>query len=100
MSQDNRAPQPTALDYAKPTRRRGNPVLGVTVGTLGVCAGLFGTLMLFQAILGAVYVFTRSNSRDLAGDFFALMLFLLIGIVCLYVAIRWCRAACGIVAGR
>lgn len=74
--------------------------MGTIVGLLGVCAGLFGALMLFYGIPGIVYVFTRSNSRDFAGDLFELVMFLLIGVVSLYVSFRWCRAVRGIFAGR
>ena len=92
--------QPAALDYAAPSTRRGKPALGIIVGLLGACAGLFGSLMLFYGIPGIVYVFTRSNSRDFAGDLFMVVMFLLIGIVSLYVAFRWCRAVRGIIIGR
>jgi uncharacterized membrane protein HdeD (DUF308 family) len=100
VNQNDQSSEPTALDYAKPSRRHGNPVLGVVVAALGVCAGLFGALMLFYGIPGIVYVFTRSNSRDFAGDLFEVVTFLLIGILSLYAAMRWCRAVRGIMAGR
>ena len=100
MSEDPQTSQSTTLDYGAPAGRRGNPVLGVVVGVLGVCAGLFGGLMLFYGIPGIVYVFTRSNSRDFGGDLFEVVMFVLIGIVSLYVAVRWCRSVRGIIAGR
>jgi hypothetical protein len=93
-------PRPAALDYAGPSTLRGRPVLGVIVAILGVCVGSFGALTLSYGVVGIVYVFTRSNRRDFAGDLFETVMFLLIGIVCLYVAFRWCRAARAIVVGR
>ena len=100
VNENNPRSKPPALDYAAPSTRRGNPILGIVVGILGVCAGLFGAVMLFYAIPGVVYVFTRSNRGDFAGDLFEVVMFLVIGAFCLYVAIRWCRAVRGIIAGK
>lgn len=60
----------------------------------GILAGLFGALMLFYGIDGVIWVLTRkNNARYFAEDSFAVMLFVLIGAVCAFVAVRWCRAA-------
>lgn len=81
------------LDYGRPPTGRGNAVLGIVVGLLGLCALAFGMLMLFIGVPGIFEVFSSSNSQDFPGDLFEVVMFLLIGIVCVYVAIRWFRAA-------
>jgi hypothetical protein len=97
----NHPPKGTpTLAYATPPARRGRPELGVLVALLGGGAGLFGALMLFFGITGIPYVFGRNNSIDFPGDVFGLVMFLLIGSICVCVAIRWCRAAWCIVCGR
>ena len=88
------------LAYATPPARRGRPVLGVVVALLGAGTGFFGALMLFFGISGIPYVFAHDNSIDFPGDLFGLIMFLLIGSICIYVAIRWCRAASRIVSGK
>ena len=55
--------------------------------------------MLYYGVPGLTYVFTRDNGRDFGGDLFEIILFLLIGTICLYFAVRWCKAAIHMIAG-
>jgi len=56
--------------------------------------------MLFYGVPGIPYVFFHDNKVDFPGDLFELIMFLVIGVFCLYVAFRWCRAARRIFSGR
>ncbi len=91
MSEKDRVSPPTPLDYATPSKGRGDPSLGVVVAVLGVCAGLFGVLMLLGGLAGMINECMQSNGRDRAGHLFGPAIFLLVGAVSLYVAVRWCR---------
>lgn len=55
--------------------------------------------MLFVGIPGLIYTLTRSLRADFSGDLFEAIMFLLIGIVSMFFAIRWARAVRRIFAG-
>jgi hypothetical protein len=100
MGESDQSQDPPLLANATPSVHRSRPVLGTIVAILGVCAGLFGSLMLFVGIPGIFVTFMRDNSRDFPGDLLECIMFLLIGFFCLYISIRWCRTVCGIFAGK
>ncbi|HEY2588132.1 MAG TPA: hypothetical protein VGI81_20480 [Tepidisphaeraceae bacterium] len=99
MNDSKASPPAPVLTYATPSARRGRPVLAVLVAILGIGAGLFGALMLFYGIAGVLYVCTRDNGADFPSDLIVVVLFLVIGIFCCYVALRWCRAVRRIFSG-
>jgi hypothetical protein len=50
--------------------------------------------------MGMVSAFRKSPTRDFPGDLFMSVMLTLVGGVCLYVALRWCRAVRGIFEGK
>jgi hypothetical protein len=97
---DSHPPDDTpVLAYSAPLARSGRPLLGTVVAVLAVVAGFFGAVMMFYGISGVPYVFFHDNSVDFPGDLFELIMFLLIGMFCLYVAVRWCRMVPRIISG-
>ena len=88
------------MNYATPPTHRGRPVVGSFVALLAICASLFGLLMLSVGIPGLVEVCFHSEKADFAHDLFEVSMFLLIGVFCICVAIRWFRAFPGIIAGK
>ncbi len=82
------------------TKSQPRPLLGFLLAMCGLASGLLAVPMLFYGITGVSYVLFRSPSRDRAGDAFGVVVFLTIGIVCVYFALRWCRAVRGVMAGK
>jgi hypothetical protein len=100
VNQTSRSDDPQILQYATPSFTRRHPFLAALVAIVGICLGLFGLLLLFEAALAATFYFAEGNSRDFAGDLSEVALVLLLGLIRLYVSNRLFRAAHSIFAGR
>jgi hypothetical protein len=60
-------------------------------GVLGIFAGLFALPMLFFGVFGIVYSLRYSKKSNRPGDLFEASMFLVIGLFCAFVCVRWCR---------
>jgi hypothetical protein len=95
------SPNPPVLPYGTRPVSHPRPLLGIVVALLATVSGLFGGLMLFHGILGIPFVFSRRNRNSVTfgGDVFELAMFLVIGVFCLYISVRWYRKVPALMSG-
>ena len=80
------------LDYAKPPAKDYRLIRGAA-GVLGLALGMFAVPMLWIGVEGLVEVIRRPPPRiDVPGDIFEMVMFILIGLFCGFVSVRWIRA--------
>ena len=79
-------------DYAKPPAKDHRLIRGLAA-VLGLALGMFAVPMLWIGLEGLVEVLRRPPPRiDLPGDMFGVAMFILIGLFCGFVSVRWIRA--------
>ena len=88
---EDRPSDPAPLDYARPPAYPSRPLLGAFVAVLASFLGLFGVAMFLGGIVALPHILSHPNSVDFAGDVFGDALFLLIGVIGVFAAIRWLR---------
>jgi len=89
---------PRTSYYAAPADHQGRPFLGTFVGILGIAAGLVALVTLFWAAM--VLIKIASGTREYGGGAADMAKLFVFAVICLFVAVRWCRAACRMWAGR
>ena len=88
------------LDYARLPAKRPGPGMALLGGLLAVIVGLFGGVLLYFGLPGLVHVLRKGNrsSPAFAGDVFETAMFVIIGVFCVAVAIRWVRSMVRVLA--
>ena len=80
------------LDYAKPPAKDYR-LIGGLAGVLGLALGMCAVPMLWMGVEGIVEVIRLPPPRiDLPVDIFEIVMFILIGLFCGFVSVRWIRA--------
>ena len=95
---DDRSEQPRVLDYSPPPGPVGRTVNRITAVLgllLALASGLFGLLMLIFGVPYLVDVLPKGNrlSPAFGEDVFESVMFIIIGLFCIYVAVRWIRSS-------
>ena len=83
--------EPLRLNYASQVRHQSSEWQAAVELTLGIFAGLFGTLMLFVGV-GGVGIHIAGNLAELSG-MVTLLKTMALGVLALFLSVRWIRRA-------
>ena len=87
----NDVKDPIPLEYGSPDSRAPGPLRRGIACILGALAGIFALPKLLFGVVGVGYALMASTRADRLGDLFEAGMFLIIGLFCAFMCVRWCK---------